>query len=163
MQRDVTKLRQILLNLLSNAAKFTENGTIRLSALRLAGADGGDWMVFRVSDTGLGMDEEQIGRLFQRFTQADASTTRKFGGTGLGLSSPRPSASCSGATCRWTSAPGQGSDLQRSSFPRRSSDDSESQREVEQATAGFPDRAGAAPGAKGTVLVIDDDPAQRTS
>ncbi|MCO6049378.1 response regulator [Mesorhizobium sp. RP14(2022)] len=81
---DVVKIRQVLINLLSNAAKFTENGLITLTVERKA-SDQGDRITFRVKDTGLGMSEEQLARLFQRFTQADASTTRRFGGTGLGL------------------------------------------------------------------------------
>ena len=86
MHSDLTKVRQILLNLLSNAAKFTEGGTITLSATRQIEAGYVDQIVFRISDTGIGMSEEQLVKLFQRFQQADASTTRKFGGTGLGLS-----------------------------------------------------------------------------
>jgi signal transduction histidine kinase/DNA-binding response OmpR family regulator/CHASE3 domain sensor protein len=88
MNTDLVKLRQILFNLLSNAAKFTENGLITLEVLAEAtpGEAIGRWIVFKVSDTGIGMTQEQLGRLFQRFQQADASTTRKFGGTGLGLS-----------------------------------------------------------------------------
>ena len=85
MVSDLTKVRQILLNLLSNAAKFTANGVITLSVDREAAKDG-ELVVFRVADTGIGMSEEQLSRLFQRFVQADASTTRKYGGTGLGLS-----------------------------------------------------------------------------
>jgi PAS domain S-box-containing protein len=81
---DVTKLRQILFNLLSNACKFTEKGKIALSVNREE-QDSGDWYVFAVKDTGIGMTPEQLGRLFQAFQQADASTTRKYGGTGLGL------------------------------------------------------------------------------
>ena len=84
MYADLTKVRQALLNLLSNAAKFTERGQIRLEATREV-VDGADWVKFRVSDTGIGMSPEQMGKLFQAFTQADASTTRQYGGTGLGL------------------------------------------------------------------------------
>ena len=85
MVSDLTKVRQILLNLLSNAAKFTDHGTITLSARRDM-VEGQDRVVFQVADTGIGMTEEQVAKLFQRFVQADASTTRKYGGTGLGLS-----------------------------------------------------------------------------
>ncbi|MEM9274283.1 MAG: response regulator [Cyanobacteria bacterium P01_F01_bin.143] len=81
---DLTKVRQILFNLLSNASKFTENGTITLILNRYR-HQGEDWINFQVSDTGIGMTKEQISRLFKAFTQADASTTRKYGGTGLGL------------------------------------------------------------------------------
>ena len=80
MRADLTKVRQTLFNLLSNASKFTENGLITITAKRVA-----DRISIRVSDTGIGMSPEQLARLFQAFTQADESTTRKFGGTGLGL------------------------------------------------------------------------------
>ncbi|WP_207482831.1 PAS domain S-box protein [Arenibaculum pallidiluteum] len=85
MHSDMVKVRQCLLNLLSNASKFTEGGTITLSASRSTAPEG-DWLEFSVADTGIGMTPEQQARLFQRFTQADSSTTRRFGGTGLGLS-----------------------------------------------------------------------------
>ncbi len=81
---DETKVRQILYNLLSNAAKFTSRGTITLKVRREQNHEG-DWMCFHVSDTGIGMTPEHMERLFQDFSQADASTTRKYGGTGLGL------------------------------------------------------------------------------
>jgi signal transduction histidine kinase/DNA-binding response OmpR family regulator/HAMP domain-containing protein len=84
MRADLTKVRQSLFNLLSNACKFTQRGTISLVVAREP-MDGGDWVTFRVSDTGIGMTPEQMARLFQPFSQADASTTRRFGGTGLGL------------------------------------------------------------------------------
>ena len=87
-QGDSTKTRQCLLNLLSNAAKFTLRGTITLSATRLAGPTG-ERLRFAVSDTGIGLSPEQLSRLFVPFTQAEASTTMKFGGTGLGLSISR--------------------------------------------------------------------------
>jgi PAS domain S-box-containing protein len=84
MQADLTKVRQILFNLLSNASKFTEHGTIRLAGQRRRKGDR-EGIEFSVADTGIGMTPEQLGKLFQPFTQADASTTRKYGGTGLGL------------------------------------------------------------------------------
>ncbi len=84
MHTDVVKLRQCLFNLLSNASKFTENGRVTLHVHREGEMDA-TTLVFQVSDTGIGMTEEQLGRLFQRFAQADETTTRKFGGTGLGL------------------------------------------------------------------------------
>lgn len=88
MHADMTKLRQGLFNLLSNASKFTSNGTISLEATR-ANSDGKEWVSFKVSDTGIGMTQEQMDRLFQAFVQADAGTTKKFGGTGLGLAITR--------------------------------------------------------------------------
>jgi signal transduction histidine kinase/CheY-like chemotaxis protein len=85
MQSDQTKLRQNLFNLLSNASKFTKDGTIRLKARRITADDGSDWIEFGVSDTGIGMTREQKARLFQAFTQADSATAVTYGGTGLGL------------------------------------------------------------------------------
>ena len=84
MLGDVTRLRQILFNLLSNSCKFTENGTITLDIERQR-RDGRDWLEFRVGDTGIGMTPEQTGKLFRAFQQADTTTSRKYGGTGLGL------------------------------------------------------------------------------
>jgi len=84
MQADLSKVRQVLLNLLSNACKFTEQGTITLEVTGET-VDGVAWIIFRVSDTGIGMPPAQIERLFQAFVQADASITRQYGGTGLGL------------------------------------------------------------------------------
>jgi signal transduction histidine kinase/CheY-like chemotaxis protein len=88
IQADPMRLRQVVLNLLSNACRFTRNGTVVLRAARIAGS-GGDRVTITVQDTGIGMTEEQIGKLFQEFTQADSSTTRKYGGTGLGLAISR--------------------------------------------------------------------------
>lgn len=85
---DLTKVRQILFNLLSNALKFTENGTVRLSATREMGSNS-DWVYLCVADTGIGMSVEQQQCLFEVFNQGDASTTRKYGGTGLGLAISR--------------------------------------------------------------------------
>jgi signal transduction histidine kinase/ligand-binding sensor domain-containing protein len=82
IRADQTKVRQTLFNLLSNASKFTEKGTIHLDAKRTSASD---QIIFRVSDTGIGMTPEQLGKLFQAFSQADASTSKKYGGTGLGL------------------------------------------------------------------------------
>jgi signal transduction histidine kinase len=84
MHADVTRVRQVLFNLLSNASKFTKDGKVSL-AVDKASENGSEWITFRVSDTGIGMTSEQVGRLFQAFSQADASTSRKYGGTGLGL------------------------------------------------------------------------------
>jgi signal transduction histidine kinase len=84
MFADPMKVRQILLNLLSNAAKFTERGLVTVEVKRET-VDGIDTLLFRVIDSGIGMTPEQLKKLFQAFTQADSSTTKKFGGTGLGL------------------------------------------------------------------------------
>jgi signal transduction histidine kinase len=88
VRADQTKVRQILLNLLSNACKFTHNGTVTLEA-DVERLDKFDWMIFRVRDTGIGMTPDQMAHLFEHFRQADASTTRKYGGTGLGLAISR--------------------------------------------------------------------------
>ena len=84
VRSDPTRLRQIILNLLSNACKFTERGRVSLSISR-SRSDGEEFISVRVADTGIGMTEQQLGKLFQEFSQADSSTTRKYGGTGLGL------------------------------------------------------------------------------
>jgi signal transduction histidine kinase/CheY-like chemotaxis protein/HAMP domain-containing protein len=84
VRSDPTRLRQIILNLLGNACKFTEHGRVSLSVSR-SRSNGEEFISFRVADTGIGMTEEQLGKLFQEFSQADNSTTRKYGGTGLGL------------------------------------------------------------------------------
>jgi PAS domain S-box-containing protein len=81
---DMTRVQQILFNLLSNAAKFTEHGTITLTVARETSGDG-DWFSFRIADTGIGLTPEQLQNLFKEFIQADPSTARKYGGTGLGL------------------------------------------------------------------------------
>lgn len=109
MQSDLTKARQVLFNFLSNAAKFTEDGTITLAASRIADVSGGDLLSFSVADTGIGMTAEQVSRLFRRFEQADSSTTRNFGGTGLGLSLTRSFADMLAGTITVSSVPGQGS------------------------------------------------------
>ena len=84
MHADQMRLRQALLNLMSNANKFTDHGSITIDAQQTQ-EDGRDWVSIAVTDTGIGMTAEQMGKLFQEFSQADATTTRKYGGTGLGL------------------------------------------------------------------------------
>ncbi|PTX93814.1 histidine kinase [Spartobacteria bacterium LR76] len=106
---DLTKVRQTLFNLLSNAAKFTENGRISLTVRRTPGPE--ERILFTVADTGIGMTAEQLGRLFQAFSQADASTTRKYGGTGLGLVISRKFCSMLGGDIRVTSEPGKGTEF----------------------------------------------------
>ncbi|WP_051439792.1 response regulator [Methylobacterium sp. 10] len=109
MHSDLTKTRQVLFNFLSNAAKFTESGTITLAASRMTDVSGVDRLSFSVADSGIGMTAEQVSRLFRRFEQADASTTRNFGGTGLGLSLTRAFADMLVGTVTVSSVPGQGS------------------------------------------------------
>jgi PAS domain S-box-containing protein len=106
---DGLRLRQCLLNLVSNACKFTRNGEIRLVIRDGRDADGTRLIHFDVADTGIGMNEEQVGKLFQPFVQADASTTRQYGGTGLGLSITRKLAQRMGGDVCVRSAPGRGS------------------------------------------------------
>jgi signal transduction histidine kinase len=101
------RLRQILLNLLSNACKFTKQGEVRLRARNLV--DGGGWVELAVADSGIGMTAEQMGKLFQEFTQADASTAQRFGGTGLGLAISRKLARMMGGDVTVTSELGKGS------------------------------------------------------
>ncbi|MCH7738507.1 MAG: GAF domain-containing protein, partial [Chloroflexi bacterium] len=105
---DTTKIRQCLFNLLSNACKFTEQGTVSLKVSR-ENADGRDWINFAVGDTGIGMTEEQMGRLFEAFAQAERSTTRHFGGTGLGLAITRHFCEMMGGTVLVDSEAGKGS------------------------------------------------------
>jgi GAF domain-containing protein len=104
---DPMRLRQILLNLLSNACKFTKQGEVKLKAQRVA--NGGNWMELAVSDTGIGMTLEQQAKLFAEFTQADSLTARKFGGTGLGLAISRRLARMMGGDVTVASEPGKGS------------------------------------------------------
>ena len=103
-----TKIRQCLFNLIGNASKFTEQGTISLKVSRGI-AEGQEWINFAVSDTGIGMNEEQMGRLFEAFAQAEASTTRRFGGTGLGLAITRHFCEMMGGTVLVESQAGKGS------------------------------------------------------
>ncbi|MFZ2137001.1 MAG: GAF domain-containing protein, partial [Xanthobacteraceae bacterium] len=108
MHADQMRLRQALLNLLSNANKFTDHGTITIDA-RQEQEDNRDWVTIAVADTGIGMTPDQMGKLFQEFSQADASTTRKYGGTGLGLAISRRFCQMMGGDITVESAPGHGS------------------------------------------------------
>jgi two-component system NtrC family sensor kinase len=104
---DPMRLRQILLNLLSNACKFTKQGEVTLLARKLVNE--GNWIEFSVSDTGIGMTPEQQAKLFEEFTQADSSTARQYGGTGLGLAITRKLARMMGGDVTLTSEAGKGS------------------------------------------------------
>lgn len=148
---DVTKVRQCLFNLLSNANKFTENGTILLTINHYL-KRGEDWISFQVSDTGIGMTSEQMGKLFQSFTQADASTTRKYGGTGLGLVITQKFCQMMGGDIRVDSEVGAGSTftIELPCYVREKPLDSD--RDSEGAIA-EPETESAK-----TILVIDDDP-----
>ena len=154
MHADVTRIRQILLNLLSNASKFTENGRITLS-VRSGGGD----VFFEVRDTGIGMTEEQLGRIFEAFAQAEASTTSKFGGTGLGLAISREFCRMMGGDIEVSSLPGEGSTftvrlpLEVQAGAARDDEETDAGPRDPVADDGSTD----AP----LVLVIDDDPAVR--
>jgi signal transduction histidine kinase len=104
---DSMRLKQILLNLLSNACKFTKEGEIALRVRKVA--DGRDWVELAVADTGIGMTAEQQAKLFQDFTQADSLTARRYGGTGLGLALSRKLARMMGGDVTVTSEPDKGS------------------------------------------------------
>jgi signal transduction histidine kinase len=108
MRADETKVRQILLNLVGNACKFTDGGRIDVSGVREE-VQGMPWIALTVTDNGIGMTPEQLGRLFREFTQADASTTRKYGGTGLGLALSQRLAHLMGGRIDAESTPGHGS------------------------------------------------------
>jgi signal transduction histidine kinase len=104
---DPMRLRQILLNLLSNACKFTKQGEVGLRAKRVI--NGGSWIELSVSDTGIGMTAEQLAKLFEEFSQAEATTAARFGGTGLGLAITRKLARMMGGDVTVASEPGKGS------------------------------------------------------
>jgi signal transduction histidine kinase len=104
---DPMRLRQILLNLLSNACKFTKQGEVKLRAKKVV--DGRNWIEIAVADTGIGMTLEQLARLFEEFTQADSATARQYGGTGLGLAITRKLARMMGGDVMATSELGKGS------------------------------------------------------
>jgi len=108
MHSDKTKVRQVLLNLLSNSAKFTEKGNVQLKTSREF-RNGSDWLSFSVADSGIGMSPEQLERAFDAFTQADESTSRKYGGTGLGLTITRKFCELLGGEIKVKSEQGNGS------------------------------------------------------
>ncbi len=147
MRTDVVKLRQCLFNLLSNASKFTEAGRIGLAARREDG-----WLEFRVTDTGIGMTPEQVGRLFQRFSQADEATTRKFGGTGLGLAITRAFAHLLGGDISVVSRFGEGT-----TFTLRLPAVMPERHPLE----ALPAESERSRESRHVVLVVDDDAAQR--
>lgn len=159
MDGDVTKLRQVLFNLLSNASKFTENGVISLKV----GKDD-TWMIFKVTDTGIGMNPEQLSRLFQPFMQADASTTRKYGGTGLGLAIIRRFTDLMGGEVSVESALGRGSTF-TIKLPLMLGDapvEKEGSVERLDSVSKNATPSGSTGNAIiGSILVIDDDPAVR--
>jgi len=122
---DLTKVRQCLLNLLSNASKFTDHGRITIT-VSAVGSGPDERLRIAVADTGIGMSEEQMGRLFQSFSQADSSTTRRYGGTGLGLAISRQFSRQMGGDITVASEPGRGSTFTLE-LPRRVTPESESE------------------------------------
>ncbi|HET7745750.1 MAG TPA: response regulator, partial [Vicinamibacteria bacterium] len=157
MHADVTRVRQVLFNLLSNASKFTEKGEVRLDVTRQDAPDG-DWLTFRVADSGIGMTPEQLSRLFQAFTQADASTSRRYGGTGLGLVICRRFCQMMGGDVSVESEHGKGS-VFTVRLPARVSRRKTAETGKVQTDSGALKVAEPAVPSRGTVLVIDDDPA----
>ncbi|WP_192843165.1 response regulator [Aureimonas sp. AU12] len=153
---DQVKLRQCLINLLSNASKFTEEGEITMRARRTSD-DGRDWISFEVSDSGIGMSQEQVGRLFERFAQADSSTTRKFGGTGLGLAITRAFCRLLGGDIGVRSTEGQGTTF-TIRIPAQISDTPD---EDAAPAPELPVEASERHASAGLVLAIDDDPHAR--
>lgn len=149
---DLTKIRQIIFNLLSNAAKFTTNGQITLDVSRQS-TPSGDWIFAKVSDTGIGMTPAQLDNLFQDFSQADASTTRKYGGTGLGLSISRRFAQMMEGDITVESEYGKGTTFTLQ-LPAKAS-------LPEAAPIVIESQPIASPSGSNTILVIDDDAAVR--
>lgn len=146
---DETRVRQIVLNLLSNALKFTERGRVILALTPIAGADGEAGVEIRVADTGPGMTAEQLGRLFRPFAQAEASTARRYGGTGLGLFICRNLAEMMGGAISAESTPGQGATFRvRLPLPAAYGGAAEAAAEPAEAETLPPLR----------VLVVDDNP-----
>jgi PAS domain S-box-containing protein len=139
---DQTKVKQCLLNLLSNANKFTSKGTLSL----MVGREDSSLVCFRVSDTGIGMTKDELGRLFQAFSQSDASTTKRFGGTGLGLAITKHFCTMLGGDVTVESTPGAGS-----TFIVRLPDQGVAPTAVESPAPAVAD-------GRATVLVVDDDP-----
>lgn len=154
MRTDRTKLKQCLLNVLSNASKFTQDGKLTVQVRRFE--TDGPKIEIVISDTGIGMNEDQIGRLFQAFSQADASTTKKFGGTGLGLAITRHFCRLLGGDISVASQPGVGSSF-TIILPDQAAEP-ESRPVVESALESARNNA---VGSAVTVLVVDDDASAR--
>ncbi|MFC6742026.1 MHYT domain-containing protein [Methylobacterium tardum] len=154
---DAVKLRQCLFNLLGNAAKFTEGGAITLRLRREPGS-GSDRLIFAVSDTGIGMTPEQVAGLFERFSQADETTTRKYGGTGLGLALTKAFANLMGGDVTVESVEGTGTTFTLvvpANLPRPGTEVAGAEAEAD-ATASSAEHTG-----RGLVLVVDDEASQR--
>ena len=159
--QDLTKLRQSLFNLLSNAAKFTHEGTVTLNATRTQ-KDGQDWLVFAVSDTGIGIAADKLEAVFEEFTQADGSTTRDYGGTGLGLAISQRICHLLGGAITVQSQPGAGSTF-TIEIPAIAPGGGEhaAAKDVTPAGTDTVSRSGPESRSGRTILVIDDDPEAR--
>jgi signal transduction histidine kinase/CheY-like chemotaxis protein len=151
MHADLTKVRQSLFNLISNACKFTENGRVSVAAERIK-RSGKEWIIFTVVDTGIGMSPLEVAKVFDPFTQADASTTRKYGGTGLGLALSRRFARMMGGDIEIDSKKGSGSTF-RFSVPAAVTLGAGDSAAIE--TNVIVSKSGPR---VDTILVIDDDP-----
>jgi signal transduction histidine kinase/CheY-like chemotaxis protein len=156
MRSDLTRVRQILFNLLSNACKFTESGTVELAVATYQGDDR-EWVTFKVRDSGIGMTPDQVAKVFEAFAQADSSTTRKYGGTGLGLAITRKFCEMMGGDIEVDSEIGKGSTF-TVRLPRYAQNGTEvpavatSSEDVQRDACNPPSAH------NGSVLVIDDDP-----
>lgn len=153
---DQIKIRQILFNILSNAVKFTENGSIVVTA-RSEDRQDGNWIMIEVVDSGIGMSMEQVERVFGEFIQADSSTTRKYGGTGLGLAISRKMTQMLGGRISATSAPGKGSTF-TIELPTRMSEPAAATLKLSESAVDIPRNTGVDTGR--ILLVIDGNPSE---
>jgi CheY-like chemotaxis protein/two-component sensor histidine kinase len=153
---DATKLRQVILNLLSNAAKFTDSGVIQFTMKRVM-EDDGEWLAIDVEDSGIGMSEDQMTRLFEPFSQADASTTRHYGGTGLGMTISKRFCEMMGGSLSAKSELGTGTTflvrIPIQTVPEEAQESVAAAASVPESADTGTDPASTVP----TVLVIDDD------
>ena len=154
MKSDETRLRQCLLNLLSNACKFTESGEVKLTA-EVDNINGDEFIVFSISDTGIGMNQVQLEKVFNEFTQAEDDTTTKFGGTGLGLSITKQLVEMMSGSISASSSPGEGSTF-RIEVPRIAASRDHVSSEMKTSESINNERNPPSNGKK-RVLVIDDD------
>ena len=154
VEGDVTKLRQAVLNLLSNAAKFTRNGRVTLTVGRESRI-GGDWIRIAVHDTGIGISRDNLSKLFQNFNQAESSTSTKYGGTGLGLSLTQKLSRLMGGDVTVESELGRGSSF-TIRLPASLADTVQGRAEVDRTAEPMAADAG---GRQNIILVADDDPA----
>ena len=154
---DQTRVKQVVLNLISNACKFTEKGKITIGVNKIL-RDGGDLISIDVSDTGIGMSDEQMSKLFNSFVQADSSTTRKYGGTGLGLTISKQLAKLMGGDVVVNSELGKGTTF-TATFLADFIGASDSVKKLNQQPSSLIENVVSLDNSSGkTVLIIDDDP-----